>query len=280
MSAKHSPLHWALALSVVATNIAIVQPARSLPDDRVMERLRFVPVFTIGNRTGNLLLDTIQVPGPNNQQQNRQVINIFVSRQDATNAIQQQIQRANPALARDLQVLPSSLGAIYGEMQKSRTQPTAPVFRFVPQQRQVTNALNILRQQNINPSSFRGNVPLFFVSAGAQPSYVTAEIRSVKKIPYYFDLEQAQQLSDKFKRQNPSLAATVKINVVSLEGLLAQFAQANDSATAQMTIEPSTEGVAVLNTLPTTAPSGSPSATPSRVPNPILPPTRPVLPPR
>jgi Tic22-like family len=79
---------------------------------------------------------------------------------------------------------------------------------------------------------------LFVGVAGKPKGFLTLNSAQDKKrvVPIFFDKEQLQVVLDKFKKDQPNLAATTEIQVITLDGLLTQMRAKNEAFYSQIVI--------------------------------------------
>lgn len=219
-------------------------PAHALPDEQVVQKLRSVPVFTITDAQGAPLVAQV------NNQQNKpaSVAGVFISQRDAQSFIER-LKKENPNLGKTVQVVPVSLGEVYKLGQAQQNKPQSLNFAFVPMQQQVQTAQAVMRQNGQQAQQFNG-VPLFVARAGKEQGYLTIQQNNKPVIPLFFDKEQLQEMIDRFKKQKPDLASSVKIQVLNLEGVIESLRTKNDQNLNQIVLFPSRESIAFLQKLP------------------------------
>ena len=224
----------------------------ALTQDEVVQKLRPIPVFIVANpQSGELLVGRpSNPPSGNNAQNNISVARIFISRQDAQ-AFLDKLRTDRPELGRNMQVIPRSLGELYLQAQQNNNQSDRLVFDLVPVRQQVDSAVTLLRQSGQQENQFNG-VPLFIARGGPDKGYITMQIPQMGEqqiIPVFFSKEDAQNMLNQFKQQNPQQASTTDIQVVNFEGMLQTLASKNDAWLNQIVLIPPPEGREFLRTL-------------------------------
>jgi Tic22-like family len=234
-----------IALGIVGGAILAATPLQALPDAQIIEKLQGIPVFALTDSEGLLV-----TANPANGSGKSSKGGAFLSQSDAKNFLQK-LQRENPAVAKFLQVKPVALS----EMFKAQisTDPKQKVdIVFVPDQNQVSTALALAKQSNPQLKKFEG-VPLFVASAsinGKAKGYLTSRTPDNKTIiSVFFDRSQLQPVIDQFKKEHPTRANTVEVQVITLEGLLENMRAKNDAFYNQIVINPSQEGLDVIKSL-------------------------------
>lgn len=205
--------------------------AWALPEDRILQKLAPVPVFTIADEQGAPLVAS--------GQDETKVAGVFISQDDAENFVTR-LQAENPELAQRVQVVPVSLGEVYKLAQKNESQESGLNFQYVPTEEEVNSAKTLLTQAG---QEYQGGVPLFVAKGGEQDGYLTIERNSQQVIPFFFEKEQLEQMVTKFKEQKPELAETINIEVVPLEGIIATLQTSDDEMLNKIVLVPTQESL-------------------------------------
>lgn len=208
--------------------------ALALTPEQIAQKLRPIPVFTIANNQGAPL-----VAQPPNGQKGNPVAGVFISQKDA-NAFLENLKQRNPALAKDVRVVPVSLAEVYQLNQGSQGKPDKLDFAYVPAKQQVDSAMAILKQSGQQVKQFNGT-PLFVARAGKDKGFLTLQEGNQSVIPMFFNKEDLQPLVDRFKQQQPSLAATVDIQVFPLEGVMEALKKEKDPQLDKIVLIPPRE---------------------------------------
>ncbi|MBD2186471.1 hypothetical protein H6S82_30025 [Planktothrix sp. FACHB-1355] len=228
--------------------------ALALTQEEIVQKLRPIPVFIVANpQSGELLVGRVNnQQGGNgaNAQNNVSVARIFVSQQDAQ-AFLNKLRTERPELGRNMQVIPRSLGELYQRAQENKNQSERLVFDVVPVQQQVDSALALLRQSGQQDKNFDG-VPLFIARGGPDKGYITMQVPEMGEqqiIPVFFSKEDAQNMLNQFKQQNPQQASNADIQVVNLEGVIQTLLSKNDPWLNQLMLVPPPEARQFLRSL-------------------------------
>jgi hypothetical protein len=238
--------------------VAEQMPAIALSEDQVMEKLKPVPVFTITNAEGSPLVAT-----PQSSKDKLPVAGAFISQQDAQ-AFLDNLKSKNPELAKNVKVVPISLAEIYKLSQKDKAKPDYLNFAYVPMKNQVDLALATLKQSDPKATEFNG-VPLFVARGGKEKGYLTIQQGNQQVIPLFFKKEELQALLDRFKQQQPDLAATIDIQVLNLEGVIQTLKTGNNPQLNQLLLIPPKESFDYLRSV-------SPGQKPAAGQSPSVPP--------
>lgn len=243
-------IRWATALCLATTCFGQALSALALSPQQIQEKLQEIPVFTITNDKGEILL-------AGGQEQKKSVV-LFISQAEAKKSIEQ-LKQKNPS--QPLQIMPVSLGRMYQAIKENKSDPNSPLMSLIP----IPSEINAAQQLVGAQQQFQG-VPLFYATikvqgaAGAAPgkeqeAYLTApDNQNQPIIPFYFEKETIQKLVEEFKKAQPSQANNVQIRVVPLEALLTSF-ERNDNpneekAKENMVIVPSRESIQFIQNLP------------------------------
>jgi Tic22-like family len=235
--------------------------ALALPEQQILEKLRPVPVFTITDAQGAPLIASVPKQGQG-QSGNASVGMIFISQKDAQ-AFVEKLKTRNPQLGASVRVVPVSLGEIYQLAQANKGKPDEVLFDYVPTAQQVELAKTVLRQGGQPANEFNG-VPLFLARGGPENSYLTIQRGQQELIPLFFSKEDLQEVVENFKKQQPNATASIKIEVVNLEGILEALRTQNDPALNQIIMIPSREARDYVRSL---KPAGSGNQNPQPAPN-------------
>ena len=261
-----SRVHLGATLGLVGSAImgsALIggMPVLALPQEQILQKLGPVPVFTITDNKGAPL-----VASASNTQNKGSLAGVFINQKDAQ-AFVAQLKTKNPNLAKTVRVVPVSLGEVYKLDQANQNKPNALDVAYVPSKQQVDSALALLRQNGQKVNRFNGT-PLFVAKAGKQEGYLTIKQANQQVIPFFFNKEELQTMLDRFKKQQPSLASTIKIQVVNLEGVLKTLQTGNDQQLNQIMLIPPRESIEFVRSLQPAAAQNQnrPAATPSKNP--------------
>lgn len=234
-----SLVRWSAKLGVVGAlflTIGMVEnlPASALPEERVLEKLDPVPVFTIADEQGAPLVASGEDEG--------KVAGVFISQEDA-NQFVARLKTKNPELADKVKVVPVSLGEVYKLAESAETQENALNFAYVPQEEAVNSA------KTIGADTYVGGVPLFVAKGGEENGYLTIEKDSQQVIPFFFDKGQLDEVVAKFKEQKPEIADSVDIEVVPLEGVIETLETSEDKMLEKIVLIPTEESIKFLQSI-------------------------------
>lgn len=202
----------------------------ALPPEVIVQKLRPIPVFTIADSQGAPLIASNDA--------NARVAGVFISKQDA-NGFVDKLKKDNPELGKQVQVIPVSLGEIFELAEANAKEKDPVIFAYVPTQAQVEQAKKLNTQ-------YQSGVPLFVAKAGDDQGYLTIKQNDQEVIPFFFDQQQVQQLVDNFKKAQPDLASSIKIDVVILEGVIEALKEGNDEMLTKIVLWPSKESIDFL----------------------------------
>ncbi len=239
---------WSVTLGVAAATFLSWEAvanlsAIALPEEEVLKKLDPVPVFTIADEQGTPLV----AEGENEEK----VAGVFVSLDDAKEFINQ-LKTENPELADKVRVVPVSLGEGFKLAGSAEGGENALDFAYVPQEEAVTQAKTIGEQ---NEQPYQGGVPLFVARGGEGKGYLTFERNSQQVIPFFFDKAQLEQMVARFKEQQPEVAASVDIEVHSLEGVIETLEAGSDEILEKIILVPFAESIAFLQQNATAPPA-------------------------
>ena len=173
------------------------------------------------------------------------VTGIFISEQDAQQFFQK-LQKDKPDVANQVKVRPVSLGEVYKLAAANANKPDALSFAYVPMAEEVELAKKVLSETG---KQYQGGVPLFAARGGKEQGYLTIEQNKEQIIPFFFEKQQLQVMIDRFKKEKPDLASTVKIEIIPLEGMMATMQQSNDEMLTKIRLIPSEETIKFIQSL-------------------------------
>lgn len=236
-----SLIRWGAKVGIVGTAIvgswfAQNLAALGLPQAEILKKLTPVPVFTIADSQGAPLVAS--------EKDGKKVAGIFISQDDAKKFVAN-LKTKNPQLANQVKVLPISLAEIYKISQENAQKKDGLNFAFVPVQSQVELAKKVANNNGQTPK-YNGGVPLFVARVGEQ-GYLQSMGQDKKPvIPFFFEKSQLQKIVERFKKEKPELASTVKIEVVPLEGMINTLEKKEDRVLNQILLVPSSESLEFL----------------------------------
>lgn len=229
-----SLVRWSTTAAIVGGTLLAGLQALALTPEQIKQKLQVVPVFTIANTQGAPL-----VAQPPNGQKGNPVAGVFISQRDA-NAFLENLKQRNPALAKDVRVVPVSLAEVYQLNQTNQGKPEKLDFAYVPTKQQLDSAVAILKANGQNVNQFNGT-PLFVARAGDKKGFLTIQEGNQTVIPMFFSKEDLQPLVDRFKQQKPDLAKTVDIQVFPLEGVMQAMQKEKDPQLDKIVLIPPRE---------------------------------------
>ena len=267
-----SLIRWGATLGLLGSTVlgsAILgnQQVLALPQEQILQKLRGVPVFTIADGQGALLVASPanNQQNSNNQQTRASVVGVFISQQDAQ-AFLEKLKTENAQAVQSMQVVPVSLAQVYQLAQENKDKPERLVIDFLPVQQQVDAAVALQRQGGgQTPQLYRqGDVPLFY--APNLTMRFQRNNQQITAVPLFFEREELQRMVDDYKRQNPNSNVTIEIEVGSLEGLLQNLQTSNDPQLNQIVLVPPRSSVEFVRNLQQTQPN-SPQIRPNQPAN-------------
>lgn len=197
------------------------------------EKLDPIPVYVIADEVGAPLVAS----GENDTK----VSGIFISQEDADNFIND-LRINNPEIANKVTVVPISLGEVYRLSVSEQIVDNDLNFAYVPEAEAIEDAASIL---NNNGQEYEGGVPLF-VARELDQGYLTIERDSVAIIPFFFDLQQLEELLIRFAQNKPEVADNIIIEFVPLEGLIETFETSNNEILNKIVLVPTSESLEFL----------------------------------
>jgi uncharacterized protein YdbL (DUF1318 family) len=261
---KH--LRIGVAIGLASSAVLAVQPAHALSDAQITEKLQSIPVIVLTDKSGAPLVAQL------NDKQKGLFTEVYLGQKEV-NATLQRLKTTNPTVAKQLQVRVVTLGDVY-KNQLSSSGDKKLNFLVVPSEVQVKSAISLLKKSDPTKAQQFNGVPLFVGVAGKPKGYVSINSVQEKKriIPIFFDKEQLQAVLDKFKKDQPTLAPTTEIQVISLDSLLTQMRAKNEPFYSQIVLarsreiaeyvaSPAGQAKPITESKPTAKPAAKPSGT-------------------
>lgn len=215
-----SLIRWGAALAMVGSILLsslFIGNARvlALPDEEVKARLETVPVFTLVDAEGSLVVATLT-----EQQDNPPVATVFISHLSAENFLRNMANN-DPTSVEGVRVAPISLARVYEIALAGQSEENPLQIAFIPDRQELDAALSILRENGQTVEEFQG-VPLFVAKSGEgdDEALLTLQRGEEQVIPMYFSEEELQAVIDGLRESQPDLVAAVRIEVVSLGRLI------------------------------------------------------------
>jgi hypothetical protein len=236
-----SLIRWSATLGLVGSTILAswfgpISKVLALPQEEIVRTLQPVPVFTIADEQGAPLVAV--------GDDNKKVTGVFISQQDAQQFFQQ-LQQQNPELAQKVKVQPVSLGEVFKLVQANEGKSDALNVTYVPTNEEVELAKKVMTE---NGQQYQGGVPLFVARGGEEQGYLTVQQEDQQRIPFFFEKAQLQTMIEQFKKEQPDLASTIKIEVVPLESVIATMEESNDEMLKRIVLVPSQESLEFIRT--------------------------------
>jgi nickel transport protein len=252
-------IHWSAVIGLIGGFFLAPLPINSLQalaltQDQVEQSLRSVPVFTLTNAQGALLGVTSSANGqqPNGQQPNGQrnssqgEVLVFISREDAQNFLNNNVRQQDANAANNVRVSFLSLAQVYqlSLRPENRNQANHLEFTFVPNEQEVQTARSLLQQGGQNAEQFRG-IPLYIptLTGSQQGEYLAVQQNGQTIIPVFFKRDELQILLDRVRRDQPSLADNIKIQVVDLLGFIQTLETENDPNLSRFVLQPPQDSI-------------------------------------
>ncbi len=230
---KH--LGLGVAIGLVSSAVLAIQPAHALTDAQIIEKLQGIPVIALTDKSGAPLVAQL------NDKQKGLFTEVYLGQKEVSTTLQK-LKVSNPAVAKQLQIRVVTLGDVYKSQIASSSDKKLNVL-IVPSEVQVKSAISLLKKNDPNKAQQFNGVPLFVGIAGKPRGYVSINSAQDKKriIPIFFDKEQLQAVLDRFKKDQPNLAPTTEIQVISLDSLLTQMRSKNEPFYGQIVLARSKE---------------------------------------
>ena len=245
---RKSLVRWGVTLGLIGSTLlgSVLtgnKQALALSEEQVLQKLLWVPVFTITNADGAPLVRAV-----NSSEQSASVAGVFISQQDAE-AFVERLKAENPDLGNAVKVTPVSLAKIYQiatEASEDREEPI--VFDLIPVQQQVDRALTLLRQGGQQVEQFPG-VPLFFARGKEDREVLTFQRGDQQAIPFFFNQEDLQSVLERFKQQYPDESADMQIEVAPLNQVIQAWRNEDNPELNRVMLIPPRESLPYVRSL-------------------------------
>jgi nickel transport protein len=246
-----SLIRWSTALAIVGSVLVgslFVGNSRvlALPDDEVKARLDTVPVFTLVDASGSLVVATFT-----EEQNTPPVATVFISHENAENFLRNMGQNS-PESVEGVRIVPISLARVYEIALAGQDENNPLQVAFIPERQEVDAAVSILQQngQDVNAQDFRG-VPLFIAKSGEgdQESLLTIQRGEEQVIPMYFSEEELQAALSGLRESQPDLASSVRIDVVTLDRLIENLRSSDNQELNQIYLVPPQESIEFIRSM-------------------------------
>jgi len=235
---------WSIRLGLVSgamlsVLLSMTPDSLAIPQAQIIQKLQQVPVFTVANENGAPLVAS--------GEDDSRVAGVFISQQDALDFVNR-LKKENPELGEQVQVVALTMGRVYQLNQQTQGQPNSLDLAFVPMEEEVQAALTLLRERGQQIDNFSG-VPLFIARGGENQGYLMVEREGQQIIPMFFEKQQLQQMVEQFKESKPELAQSVRIDVVTLQGMLQTLEEKDDAQLNKVVLVPSQESLEFLQSV-------------------------------
>jgi hypothetical protein len=241
-----------IGMSIPLSTLGIA-PARALPEAQILEKLQKVPVFTITNKSGNFLQQSVGAAPKVSL-----FTPVYMELKDAQFFLNK-LKKEGSANGKLAQVTIVPLSEIYKLQLEAQKKADNMNFLFFPTEQQLKNAQLLKKPYQFNAVY---PVPLFMIAIKQQNQYATIQENNLT--PLFFDKQQAQQWLDRVKKKDPKLVAKAEIKVNFLHTVLKDFHSKNYPAQQQLVLVPSAESIQSIRKLQAEQPK--PTATPTVTP--------------
>ncbi|MCS7032020.1 MAG: hypothetical protein NZL92_10895 [Gloeomargarita sp. SKYG116] len=268
-------IHGGLVLGLMLGPVMGLPPrvlpvlAQGMPAKEIAEILQMVPVFTLIDSSGKQVL-TATIKEGNKE---KVVSFFFFNPQDAQNALRQ-VQSQNAEVAKGARVQVVGLDKAY-ELAKAAQKDEKLEVSFQPDKAQQEAALKILQAQGQKLDRFPG-IPLFFITGGPQQGQLTIQVqdpkggKSEEVAPMFFSRQDADAFLAEVRKRDPKIGESAKIQVSSLDRLVALMEQKNDPELRRLYFVPASTAIRFIQQQqgnrppqPQTPSAPRPQATPS-----------------
>lgn len=204
----------------------------ALTQNEIIEKLSPIKVFVVKD-SDNFFINSFNEDG-------QRITNIYLSLNDTQNYLEK-LKTQESFLDPQLRIELTSLGKIYNIASKSDKLMT---FKLFPSQKQMKQAKEI-KDNHSNPLTYTNGVPLFTALIGKNKQFLTLKQNGQKVFPLYLDKNQLQDTIKSISIKNPNILSTVKIEVISLNKIIALLQVSNNEITKSIYLIPPDEKLAI-----------------------------------
>jgi hypothetical protein len=185
----------------------------ALPQDVLVEKLDRITLYSIYDKKS----------GEQAKFKNREIY--FVSEEDAKKALAD-VHNKNPESVDLVYIVKYSLEIVRGKPDSS--------ILYVPDREEVNSAKAI---NQANPELYQGGVPLFVLKANDNYVILNGD-DSQEIIPFFFRKKHLDTLITRLKTENPELAESINVEVISLESLVHVLETSEDPVVKKIQLIP------------------------------------------
>ncbi len=223
-----------IGTAAIGTWLGTTLQALALPTEEIVKILQGVPVFTIVDAQGAPLVAV----GDDNEK----VTGVFISQKEA-NGFLQELKKQKPDVGSQVTVQPVSLGEVVKIAQANANQAEPLGFAYVPIPTEVQAA------QKMPQTEYKGGVPLFVARGGEDQGYLTIQQDDQQIIPFFLEASQINEMVERFKKEQPSMANTIVIDVIAMENVISTLKTSDDAMLKQIRIVPTQEAIQFIRSL-------------------------------
>lgn len=244
-----SLIRWSAALALVGSILLgslFVGNARvlALPEEEVKARLETVPVFTLVDAEGSLVVATFT-----EEQNSPPVATVFISHANAENFLRN-MGANDPESVNGVRIAPISLARVYEIALAGQDEENPLRVAFIPERQEVEAAVSILQENGEAVEEFQG-VPLFIAKSGEgdEEALLTIQRGEEQVIPMYFSEEELQAALSGLRENQPELANSVRIDVVPLDRLIENLRTSDNQELNQIYLVPPQESIDFIRSM-------------------------------
>lgn len=202
-----------IGATLTGVTTSFSRAALALPRAEIVEKLSTVPVFLIVDEDGRSLTASVD----NSSGEDLQAPIVFIDAEAARDFLER-AEAENAPFAGEAQVAALPLSSVYQEARQQLRTSTNLVY--IPDRDAIEDA-----EELASVEDFPG-VPLFAAVNRENGQYL---LYSNQTLPMFFSLADLQRQLQPFFDQNPDAANTIRIEVITLEGLLQSMENNTDA---------------------------------------------------
>ncbi|WAL62630.1 Tic22 family protein [Thermocoleostomius sinensis] len=244
-----SLIRWSATLALIGSVLfgsLFVGGSRvlALSDEEVKARLETVPVFTLVDGEGSLVVATFS-----EEENAPPVATVFISHTNAENFLRN-MSNTDPQAVEGVRIVPISLARVYEIALDGQNEENPLRVAFIPQRQEVEAAVAILEESGQSAENFQG-VPLFIAKSGEgeEEALLTVRRGEEEVIPMYFSEDELQAALAGLRESQPELAESVRIEVVPLDRLIENLRTSDNQELNQIYLVPPQESIEYIRSL-------------------------------
>jgi hypothetical protein len=224
-------------------------PVFALSEQQLLEKLKFVPIFTIVDQKGNPLLLSVK------SQKDVGFLNFYLDA-DLAQQTMKAFQAQNPQQAKNYRIGVINLSQAYQAAITERKKNNTKVrFQFLSSSKDVQTATELAKKQDPKFKDNFAGVPVFFVVGGEKKGILTINKDGKEILPMFFSEADLQNDLNQLRLRRNDLPKSLSVQVATLDSVVGTMLSGkNDADSAKITFFPSRSALTYVQTLVKNAP--------------------------